>query len=213
MNAHRCFEDLPVWQDSRRLATEVYRVTKRAPFCSDRRLCDQIQAAVVSVCSNIAEGHERGSTADLVQFLFIAKGSVGEVRSQLYNAEDAGYLSGDEAEKLRSQARDIGRQLSAWIQSMQTPGFKGGPRFHKEPDRAWERYCARAGMVRMPDGTFKRKTEDGTGEKTEDRTRRKTEDGTGEKMEDGKSEDGRSETEDGRSDTENENTGTRDYLR
>jgi hypothetical protein len=87
---------------------------------------------VVSILSNVAEGVERSSTADLINFLFIAKGSSGEVRSQLYVAEDQGYISPVHAAELRTKAENISRQLSAWIQSMQTPDFNPGPRFHKE---------------------------------------------------------------------------------
>lgn len=157
----KSFEDLPVWQAGRELAKRVYALTRRAPFCRDAGLCDQIQRAAVSVPSNIAEGHERGSTADLIQFLFYAKGSAGEVRSQLYHAEDIGYADPEECAKLRDFCRDVSRQISAWIQSMQSPGFKGGPRFHKEPDRTWERFAAKAGLVRLPNGRYASPTEDG----------------------------------------------------
>ena len=162
------FEDLPVWQAGRELVKTIYALTRRSPFCRDSGLCDQIQRAAVSVPSNIAEGHERGSTADLIQFLFYAKGSAGEVRSQLYHAEDVGYLPPDEAEKVRESCAAIARQISSWVQSMQNPNFKGGPKFHKEPDRRWERFSERAGFTRMPDGRYvrrneERNTEDGTG--------------------------------------------------
>ncbi|MBM4155879.1 MAG: four helix bundle protein [Lentisphaerae bacterium] len=127
-------------------------------------MCDQIQRAGVSVPSNLAEGHERGSTPDLVRFLFYAKGSAGEVRSQLYHAEDLGYADPRACDDLRDLCRDISRQISAWIQSMQAPGFKGGPRFHGEPDRAWARFAAKAGLERQPDGRYvprRHGTEDG----------------------------------------------------
>lgn len=150
------FEDLPVWKAGRVLVKKIYAVARTWPFAEDAGLRDQIQRAAVSITSNIAEGHERGSTADLIQFLFYAKGSAGEVRSQLYNAEDAGYLSAEKAQFLREETLAIGRQLSAWIQSMQTPGFKGGPKFHKEPDTSWERFAAKAGLQRQPDGRYKR---------------------------------------------------------
>lgn len=175
----KTFEELPVWQAGRELVRRVYALTRRPPFRSDPGLCDQIQRAAVSVPSNIAEGHERGSTQDLVQFLFYAKGSAGEVRSQIYHAEDLAYGDPRACEDVRTLCRDISRQISAWIQSMQAPGFKGGPRFHKEPDRTWERFAARANLERLPDGRYvpqrRGKTEDGT---------RKTEEG-GPNTEDG----------------------------
>ncbi len=161
----KTFEDLPVWQAGRELVKRVYALTRREPFRSDRGLCDQIQRAAVSVPSNIAEGHERGSTADLIQFLFYAKGSAGEVRSQLYHAEDLGYADRQTCDALRDFCRDISRQIAAWIQSMQTPGFKGGPKFHKEPDSTWDRFAAKAGLERLPNGRYVPRTENG---RTED---------------------------------------------
>ena len=158
----KTFEDLPVWQAGRALVRGVYAATRTRPFAADPGLCDQIQRAAVSVPSNIAEGHERGSTADLIQFLFYAKGSAGEVRSQLYHAEDLGYVTPVQAESLRQEAREIGRQLSGWIQSMQTGTFRQGPRYHQEPDRTWDKFAAKAGLERQPDGRYgKRKTEEG----------------------------------------------------
>ncbi len=177
----KTFEDLPVWQAGRELVRRIYVLTRRPPFRGDPGLCDQIQRAAVSVPSNIAEGHERGSTQDLVQFLFYAKGSAGEVRSQLYHAEDLGYADSRICEELRGLCRDISRQISAWIQSMQSPGFKGGPRFHKEPDRVWDRFAAKAGLERQPDGRYvprRNGTEDGK-RKTEEGIR-DTGDGSGE---------------------------------
>ncbi len=155
MSRFKQFEDIPVWKDGRVLVKEVYRSTRAAPFRQDAGLCDQIQRAAVSITSNIAEGHERGSTPDLIQFLFFAKGSAGEVRSQLYHAEDLGYMGADQAERLREQARGISRQISSWIQSMQTPGFSQGPKHHKEPDASLDKLFAKAGMVRMKDGRFR----------------------------------------------------------
>lgn len=164
----RTFEDLPVWRAGRELVKDVYAATRKGAFARDSGLCDQIQRAAVSITSNIAEGHERGSTVDLIQFLFYAKGSAGEVRSQLYNAEDLGYVTAVEAERLRERATEISRSLSAWIQSMQTPDFKQGPKYHKEPSRRtqqWEQQVEGLGLVRLPNGQFVSKqetTEDGT---------------------------------------------------
>lgn len=136
----KSFEEVPVWRAGRELVKRIYGRTRKGAFRGDPGLCDQIQRAAVSVTSNIAEGHERGTTQDLIQFLFYAKGSAGEVRSQLWNAEDLGYVTAAEGEELRAFCRDISRQLSAWIQSMQTAMFKGGPKYHKESDRIWERF-------------------------------------------------------------------------
>ena|SRR5579859_1370834 len=82
------FEDLQVWQDARCLVKQVYELTKQRLFRRDFGLHDQITRAATSTMSNIAEGFERGSRKEFIQFLNIAKGSNGEVRSQLYAALD-----------------------------------------------------------------------------------------------------------------------------
>lgn len=77
------FEQLPVWQASINLAVGVYALTKRPCFHSDYSLRNQIERATVSISNNIAEGFERGTTEELLTFLYIARGSAGEVRSML----------------------------------------------------------------------------------------------------------------------------------
>ena len=149
------FEELPVWRAARELVRQVYALTRRPAVASDAGFCDQLQRAAVSVTSNIAEGHERGTTVELVVFLFYAKGSAGEVRSQLWNAEDIGYASATEAAELRGLARSVSVQLHQWINSMQTPDFSPGPRYHRETAggiRRWEAYLEQQGWVRLPDG-------------------------------------------------------------
>ncbi len=92
MATYNSFEDLPVWQNARELAVSVYKTTSKGKLREDYGLKNQIQRAVVSVSSNIAEGFERGSKQEFIQFLYIAKGSCGELRSQLYIAADLGYI-------------------------------------------------------------------------------------------------------------------------
>ena len=82
-NKVKRFEDLVVWQKSMALAEEIYRITKSGEFGKDWGLKDQVRKAAVSIPSNIAEGFERYSAQELKQFLNIAKGSAGEVRTQL----------------------------------------------------------------------------------------------------------------------------------
>ena len=90
------FEESDAWQVARGLAQAVYDLTRKNDFRKDYSLVDQIRRASVSVMSNIAEGSERGTNKDYVRFLFIARGSAGEVRSLLYVALDQGYIDGDE---------------------------------------------------------------------------------------------------------------------
>jgi four helix bundle protein len=85
------FEDLIAWQKARKLLNEVYKATRGTKFGKDFKFAGQIQSASLSVMSNIAEGFDRGRRAEFHQFLSMAKGSCGEVRSQLYAASDVGY--------------------------------------------------------------------------------------------------------------------------
>ena len=80
---YRRFEELPVWNSAIDLAVHVYNVTETTQFRSRRSLRDQLERAAVSVSNNIAEGFERGTTQELLTFLYIARGSAGEVRSML----------------------------------------------------------------------------------------------------------------------------------
>ena len=87
------FEDLDAWKVSRELANLIYRFGRESGFSKDYGFKDQIQRAAVSVMNNVAEGFERGSNKDFARFLFIARGSVGEVRSMLYLALDQKYIT------------------------------------------------------------------------------------------------------------------------
>jgi four helix bundle protein len=96
LNVIRRFEDLKAWQCGRELTNAVYSLTQNHQFRSDYALVDQIRRAAVSVMNNVAEGFERGSNKDFVKFLFIARGSAGEVRSLLYIARDQNYITKEE---------------------------------------------------------------------------------------------------------------------
>ena len=104
-----CFEDLIAWQKARDLTRAIYQVTQQGAFAKDFGLARQIQRAAVSIMSNIAEGFERSGRREFHQFLSTAKGSCGEVRSQLYVAFDIGYLVKDDFQRLLAQAEEVGR--------------------------------------------------------------------------------------------------------
>ena len=105
------FEDLIVWQKSMILAEEIYRITKQGEFAKDWGLKNQIQRAAVSIPSNIAEGYERQTTTEYIRFLTIAKGSAGEVRTQLLLAGKFGYLTPNEASSMVEDCQEISRML------------------------------------------------------------------------------------------------------
>jgi four helix bundle protein len=119
------FEDLNVWKQARLLTQEVYRLTKTGKFSRDFGLRDQIQRAAISVMSNIAEGFERGGNQEFSQFLYVAKASCGEVRSQLYVALDQGYVTHDETEKLRQSFKRLSGMISNLIAYMRQSEMRG----------------------------------------------------------------------------------------
>jgi len=114
---HR-FEDIEAWQLARELTVEVYRLTLKEDFNRDYGMKDQIRRASVSIMNNIAEGFERGSNKDFAKFLFISRGSAGEVLSLLYVAKDLGYISEQEFETNRTLCCRIGGALWGLIQHL-----------------------------------------------------------------------------------------------
>jgi len=114
------FEDLGVWQDARGLVKQIYQASKQRAFYRDFSLRDQIRRAATSAMSNIAEGFERGTRKEFIQFLNIAKGSNGEVRSQLYVALDQEYLDEKAFESLKQSALSLSRRLSRFISYLES---------------------------------------------------------------------------------------------
>lgn len=106
------FEDIEAWQKARKLTKEVYLSSKVGGFYKDFALRDQVRSASVSIMSNIAEGFERGGNKEFIQFLSNAKGSCGEVRSQLYVALDQEYISQERFDDLSSRVIEVSRMVS-----------------------------------------------------------------------------------------------------
>ena len=119
------FEDLVAWQKARALTSKIYAVTRIGQFAKDFGLTDQIRRAAVSIGSNIAEGFERGNNKEFVTFLGIAKGSAGEVSSQLYTAYDAGYLSDAEITELVGLSKDVSKLINGLILSLRKSSIGG----------------------------------------------------------------------------------------
>jgi four helix bundle protein len=109
------FEDIKAWQAARDLVSAIYRVTAQGQFAKDFGLRDQVRRASVSVMSNIAEGFERSSDREFRRFLYIAKGSAGEVRSHLFVAVDLGYITAEEFSDLRTKSEEVAKSLSGFI--------------------------------------------------------------------------------------------------
>jgi four helix bundle protein len=121
------FEDLPVCNDAIELAARLLRISQTGRLNGFGDLKNQLERASISVSNNIAEGFERGTNQELINFLYYARGSVGEVRSMLHLL---GRL--DEVQDLTPSMKDllnrteaISRQLGAWIESLKNSGYKG----------------------------------------------------------------------------------------
>ncbi len=134
------FEQLPVWQASIDLAVRIYSLTARPIFKGHGSLRDQIERAAVSISNNIAEGFERGTTQELLTFLYIARGSAGEVRSMLCLLERIPGFADlrSEISNLKSLAEGISRQLRGWADSLQNSPIKG-QRYLTEKSRQADR--------------------------------------------------------------------------
>lgn len=109
------FEDLEVWKKSMELSTNIYEITSRGNFSEDYGLRDQIRRSVVSIASNVAEGFEREGDQEFIRFLSIAKGSAGEVRTQLILANKIGYLSDEITQRLTNNIREISKLIVGLI--------------------------------------------------------------------------------------------------
>lgn len=115
------FEDLIAWQKARTLTAEIYRESSKGRFAKDFALCDQIRRCAISVPSNIAEGFERWSLRELHKFLTYAKGSCGELKTQLYIAGDVGYLSEEALRPLLKQAESVSEIIGRLRSSIERP--------------------------------------------------------------------------------------------
>jgi four helix bundle protein len=127
------FEDLNVWKQARQLTQEIYRLTKTEKFLKDFGLRDQIRRAAISGMSNIAEGFERGGNQEFIQFLYVAKASCGEVRSQLYVALDQEYMTEHESEKLLQSFKRLSGMISNLITYLRQSEMKGDKFMRSKP--------------------------------------------------------------------------------
>ena len=103
------FSELRAWREARRLVKEIYLLSGTGPLSRDFAFRDQVRSAAISVMSNIAEGFERGSRGEFHQFLVIAKASCAEVRSQLYVAQDVGYINQKTFDAINSSTSELSR--------------------------------------------------------------------------------------------------------
>lgn len=112
---YKVFEELPIWKESIDFGKEIYLLTSSGRFEKDYSLKDQIRRAVVSISSNIAEGFERSNNNEFVRFLLIAKGSLGEVRSQLYFAFVLEYMNRQSFANMNNRLESFAKQIGSFI--------------------------------------------------------------------------------------------------
>jgi four helix bundle protein len=138
---YKRFEELPVWQEAAELARLIYEFTDLEPFRRHLGLRDQLERAALSISNNIAEGFERGTTSELLSFLYIARGSAGEVRSMLTVL--AGWRKlGDlksQVANLRGRSERVSKQLYGWMESLKNSEIPGQRRLDEQARRRYTR--------------------------------------------------------------------------
>jgi four helix bundle protein len=135
------FEDLPVWKDGVKLTAAVFSLTEDKRFRYKGDIANQIQRAALSVPNNIAEGFERGTTQELITFLYYARGSAGEVRSILAVIESMSVFDNlkSQISDLKLQAEAVSRQIRGWANSMQNTKISGQRHLTDKSKQAFER--------------------------------------------------------------------------
>lgn len=119
------FEELGIYQLSRELAKQVYKITRIGEFKYDTRFVQQMRASSGSISDNIAEGFERQGNKEFIQFLYIAKGSCGEFRSQINRAFDAGFIDKETYDQMYADCRKLGAGILNFIKSVKSFESRG----------------------------------------------------------------------------------------
>jgi len=114
------FEELECWQKAKALAVTLYQISKDGELSRDFSLRDQIRRAAVSIASNIAEGKERETVSEFIRYLYMAKGSAGEVLTQVIIAEEVGYLDREKSVELRQSVLQLSAMIGALIKTLKS---------------------------------------------------------------------------------------------
>ena len=125
MSSFKRFEDIEAWQKARLLCQQINIITKYPDFKEDFDLKRQIKRSAGSAMDNIAEGFERGGKKEFIQFLSIAKGSVGESRSQLYRALDQNFISKEKFDELFNLTEEISKMIEGLMAYLRRSDLKG----------------------------------------------------------------------------------------
>jgi len=119
------FEDIEGWKKARELCNEIYEITLEELFMKDFELKNQIRASSGSIMDNIAEGFERNGKAEFINFLSIAKGSCGEVISQLFRALDRKYIQEEKFNYLKNKSIETSKIISGLMSYLKQSPLKG----------------------------------------------------------------------------------------
>lgn len=119
------FEELRIWQMANELCLKIYRITKMGEFKYDTRFVQQIRSSSGSIMDNIAEGFERQGNKEFKNFLYIAKGSAGETRSQIIRAHNVGFIDNETYSELYNDCIRLSSSINSFIQSLKNTEFKG----------------------------------------------------------------------------------------
>ena len=125
MGKFNSFEEINSWQRARVFNKWIYLITENTNFKKDYDFTRQIRRDWISISSNIAEGFERNTDKEFIYFLYVAKASAGEVRSQLYRALDRNHITIEEFDSLKLQSEQISKQLKGFIAYLNNSEFKG----------------------------------------------------------------------------------------
>ena len=121
---HR-FEDLEIWQLARKLYQKISKLAEKIKRNHDYRFADQIKAAAGSIMDNIAEGFERNSRLEFLNSLSVSKGESGELKSQLYRANDDDYLNKIEFDELYEDTDKVSKKIANFVKYLNTSKIKG----------------------------------------------------------------------------------------
>jgi four helix bundle protein len=125
----KSYRDLVVWQKSKSLAVDIYKLTKSQPFERHRSLADQINRAAVSVPSNIAEGDERGTNKDSLRFLLISRGSLAELETQINIAKEIGLITAATLDEVARRIEEVARLIGGTVKMRRARDEKLRQRF------------------------------------------------------------------------------------
>ena len=154
------FEELPVWNAAIELAVDVFALTANTRFRGHTGTRNQLENATVSISNNIAEGFERGTTQELLTFIYISRGSSGEVRSMLHLLDRLPEFINFKSEisDLRAKAESISRQLRAWADSLQNTEIRGTRYLNDKSRRMDKQRREREEFLKEPEEIRNRKT-------------------------------------------------------